>query len=556
MLEKIRIEMGSDWLYISGLVGFYNILNHYEDDIILGDSYIEFDRKVLENFEEKYFGYISYKYKDVLSYYKIISYEGTIEHNEDTDFKDFDKGSLENLDRYIRDVVKKQIKSNSYKSAYELIDSPVDILGLEKELKGIKLKKKETIEDIIPEVRQRYELLKKIIAYLKEDKSKKYVTAKNSMYTVINNSWNGVCFLNSQTKEKDMYIDYKNYFLEPVEEYMDLDREKFKYTCFSCDRPMKDFQNDLSFLNGIGFDVARKSSHVWDFQNDVAVCPVCRLVYSCVPAGINYIYDKGVYINDNRNMESSIKVNRKLYTELYGLADGSTRLTYKALIESMLDQENRSSNYELADIQLVRYEGESYRFNILSKGALRVIRASRSDLDYLTRASFKEVNTYFNIYELVVDRILNGQNMFSLVQKLLYYKLSTPSNCYFGGFHILKILDINTRFLREVGAMKENEKDIVKFANASGYYLREKYRSKSAEHKLNGINYKLLNALKTNNKDDFMNTVLNCYLYAQLEVPRVFLDVLRDEEDFKTIGYGFITGLIEGRSDGIKKEER
>jgi len=97
--------------------------------------------------------------------------------------------------------------------------------------------------------------------------------------------------------------------------------------------------------------------------------------------------------------------------------------------------------------------------------------------------------------------------------------------------------------------MKDLEKDIVKLGNTSGYYLRERYRSKGSIDKLSGISYRLLNSLKTNNTDSFMDTLLNCYLYAKLPVPEVFLNALRSEEQFKTIGYAFVAGLIEGEKN-------
>lgn len=97
--------------------------------------------------------------------------------------------------------------------------------------------------------------------------------------------------------------------------------------------------------------------------------------------------------------------------------------------------------------------------------------------------------------------------------------------------------------------MENQDKDIVKRGNAAGYYLREKYRNKGAIDKLGGISYKLLNALKTNNSNSFMDTVLNCYLYAKEQVPKIILDTLKTEEEFKTIGYAFVAGLIEGKKD-------
>lgn len=548
MGNKIRLYM-EDWLYNCGLIGFYNILKEAGDEIIIDENYLEFSPVVLIDFEEKYFKYFINKYKEVLSFNKIISFEEFIQHHEENDFETFTGKSLDFTNKYISDIAKKQIKSNSYKSAYELIESSVNILELEKGLKTIKLKKKQDIKDILPEIKDTFNLLKKIIEYLKLEESMKYIGAKNVMYTVIKNGWNGICFLNPQTKQKDMYIDYKEYFIEPVNAYIGEDKSKFKYTCFSCDREMNDLSNDLSFLNSTGFDVSRKSSHVWDFQNDVAICPICKLIYSCVPAGISYIYDKGIYVNDNSSMRNAININYKIYKEIFNIEEGDKRLTYKALVDSINEEFNDKMKYELADIQLIRYESEKYRFNILSRKSLQIIKESKEELDILLNCGFKEINSYFNVYELVIDRLLNSQNMFTLIHKLLHYKLSQPKDSYYSMFHIIKILNINTRFLKEAGYMNKQERDIVKDGNISGYYLREVYRARGAVDKLNGISYRLLNSLKTNNAESFMDTLLNCYLYAKLPVPKVFLDILRSDEDFKTIGYAFVAGLIEGKRD-------
>lgn len=554
MGEKIRVCM-EDWLYNSGLVGLYNILKFAEDDVKIDGNYIEFQPEYLVEFEEKYFKYFMDKYKDIFSLNKVTSFERFISYHEKNNFEEFDEKKLEETNKYITDVVKKQIKSNSYKSAYELIDSPVDILELEKNLKTINLKKKQEISEIIPEIKERFTILKEIIEYMKLEKSKKYIGAKNAMYTIIKNGWNGVCFLNPQTKERDMYIDYKEYFIDPTIEYVNTDKSKFKYSCFSCSGSMKDFANDLSFLNSIGFDVSRKSSHVWNFQNDIAVCPICKLIYSCIPAGITYLYDKGIYINDNSSMKNAIDINNKIYMEIYKQNDYSKKLTYRGLVESINKENNDKIKYELADMQLVRYENEKYKFNILSKNSLRVIKDSEEDLNKLINCGFKEINTYFNVYELVIDRLLNSQNMFTLVQKMLHYKLSQLKDSHYNSFHIIRILRINTRYLKGVGCMKGVYKDIVKEGNDAGEKLREKYRSKGVVDKLGGISYRLLNSLKTNNKDSFMDTLLNCYLYVKSSVPEVFLDALKDEERFKTIGYAFVSGLIEGKRENNSENE-
>lgn len=349
-----------------------------------------------------------------------------------------------------------------------------------------------------------------------------------------------------------MYIDYKNYFIDPTQKYLSLDKSKFKYNCFICNRDMKNLKNNLSFLNETGFDVNKKSSHVWKFNNDVATCPICKLVYSCTPAGITYVYNRGMYINDNSSMENAININNKVKSEILKEHEVNTSLTYRALVNSIQEQFNDKVKYELSDIQVVRFEDEKYKFNILSRRVLQVINDSRNDLNKLIKCGFKEVNTYFNIYDLVIDNLLNNQNLFILIHKLLVYKLSIPRDCHFSTMQVMRMLNINFRFLEGVGYMENLERDIIKQANASGYYLREKYKEKGAKDKLNGIAYRLLNALKVNNKDMFMDTVLNCYLYAQKTVPSIFLDGLKDDLAFKNIGYAFVTGLIEGKEETNK----
>ena len=102
-------------------------------------------------------------------------------------------------------------------------------------------------------------------------------------------------------------------------------------------------------------------------------------------------------------MRNAIDINNKIYMEIYKQNRDDKKLTYKALVESINEEYNDKIKYELADIQLIRYEDEKYRFNILSRKSLEIIKASEDDLNKLINCGFKEINTYFNVYELVID---------------------------------------------------------------------------------------------------------------------------------------------------------
>lgn len=548
MGENIRLYM-EDWLKNSGIVGFYNILRESEDEVIIEDNYLEFNPKVLENFEDKYFSYFINQYEESLAWYKIVSFKDFIRYHEDTDYKEFNSGSLDSLNKYITDVAKRYLKSNSYVAAYKLISSDIDIIKLEKDTTTIRLSKDQKLEEIIPEIKVVFSKLKQIIKYVESDETKRYLAAKNVIYNIIKNAWEGVSFLNRQTKEKDMYLDYSNYFIRPAIEYLSSDKKKFKYNCFTCDLEMKDFKNDLSFLNATGFDVGRKTSHVWEFNNDVAVCPICKLIYSCVPAGFTYVYDNGIYINNNSSLNNAIEANKKVKSEILKKHEVNRSLTYRALVKSIQEQYTENLKYELTDIQVVKYENSRYAFNILTRNILDLIYKSKDNLDSLISAGYKEVNTYFNIYDLVLDSLFNTQNLFLILHKLLVYKLSTPSNCYFYSKQLSSIMNINYEFMRRLGYMENSRPEIVREGNRQGYFLRQGYKDKKADSKLNGIAYRLLNALKVNNTSMFMDTLLNCYLYVGKQVPSIILEGLKDDEAFKTIGYAFVSGLIEGKEN-------
>ena len=552
MDEKIKIYL-SDWQFNAGIVGLYNILEYANEEIVVGDQYIEMDLEMLEDFEEKYFSYFIEKYKENTPWYRIVSYKPIMENHIKNDFENFDMKSLESLNDYIKNL-KDYLNRNNYKKVYPFITGDTDILLLVKELSTINIRKDDKVEDKIDDVKDRFKIIEEIIDYCSSKDGKKYIAAKGVIYNIINNGWDGVCFLNPQTKEHDIYKDYKEYFVDPVREYLKEENENFKFNCFVCDRKIKKLSNDLSFLNKTGFDVNKKPSHIWDFTNDVAICDLCKLVYSCLPAGFVYAYDKGIFINSNTSIDDLLKTNRKLRDDVLKKDDEDYRsLTYKALVRAINEQHSSKIQYELQDIQIVRYEDKGYKFNILSREVLKVIRESEKELNSLMNTGYKEGRYYFSIYDIAIDRLLNNHNMFTLIHKLLMYKITKSQSIatYYYMGHIMNLILINVNYLKGVEDMdkvKEN-KELVKKARAYGYYLRQEYLEKDREadkNKIRGISYRLLNALKTRNAEMFMHNIITSYMYVGKTIPSKLTMVLENEEALGILGYAFVTGLNGG----------
>lgn len=555
--EVLKLSMG-DWVWNAGLTGFINILG--EENVKLSGNMVEVPASCFEAFEEKYFKYFIDTYEKLLPWYRIVSYKETIERYREAGFGTLTLKGLQAVNVYIKDTVKRYLSSNSFKSAFELIGDKEYIEKLEKELQKIKEPKDEAafekeLNNITDNVKQQFEILDRIIEYCGSEKGRKFIGAKNVIYSMIKNGWNGVSFLNPQTKIKDIYEDYRTYFVEEAREYLEAEKSKYKLKCFTCRAPIKDMSNDMSFINQSGFDTARKPSHVWDFANDIALCPVCRLIYSCLPAGFTYVGDRGLYINANIDMKGNLKVNRRVRSDTLNKDDKeySGRKIYAVLVEALKEQQLEKGRYELADVQLVRYQNERYRFNLLPEMTVKLIDEFSEKISGLSRTGYREGNENNSIYEQTLEHIFNNQNLFLLIYKLLHYKLASPRDCYFHMGHILDMLRLNTRLIQNLGGMKNmnKDRDYLKEARGAGFYLREAYLKKDPRTgKIPGISYRLLNALKTGNRNMFMDLVLNCYLYVGKEVPGIIAEILRDDDEiFSTIGYGFVSGFIEGERD-------
>ncbi len=583
MDEKIELKL-KDWLFNAGLLGFINILgeetrNNGELEIDDKNRLIRFSPKVLENFEYKYFDFFIKRYGKTLTYGKILEFEKYIDEFEENGEK---IKSINEL-RMINDKItffKAKIKSESYKKAYDFIEKngTNKILGLEKELKKIKEPKENIAEISNDDVKNNLKIMKEIIDFFKkkitdkEGNVKNYLAAKNIAYVIINNAWSSVSFLNRANAAKDIYEEYKSYFVEPSLEYVNADKSKFKYKCVISNMQMKDYKNTLGFLNDTGFDVSRKPSHVWNFVNDIAVTPLVTLIYSCVPAGFIYGADKGIFVNANYNIDQLCNINNGIaYNILEDESEEKNINLYKNLLKE-IKKEKDNTKYELSDIQIVKFEEGHYKFTLLSRNILKLLSENKEKLDDLLDKWYLIDKRYFNIYDTTITELLNNQNLFSLINKLCYYKISKAKlSCKLK--NIEDLLKINLDYIRRLKKMDKQEivekeeskkiseelteKDIF-YIRRDAMIFREEYIRKSGnDKKIGSLLYRLQNALRINNVDMFMDALISAHAYAGKNISSLFAKALLNDENFQTLGHGFLLGLLgEDKSKNENKTDK
>ena len=557
-IGTVRLEL-SDWLYNAGIVGIAKILETSGDTVKRVGNVLEFDQEALQHFEEKYFHYFIEKYKNFTSWHRIVSFEDDVNHfDQDALNDDF----LKKLDEYI-EYTKDKVKKASFKSGYIIIgDNGIDILKEEKKLKKIKKSKKQTFEDVMPKVIEQLNNINIIIGYFKKDDVKKIILAKNIIYDVVAKFWSDVSFLHKSNNIKNMYDNFKEYFIQEASSYLEADKQKYKYSCFSCDAPIsklsKPASYDLTWVNKIGVDMSRKTSHFWDFYGDSFICPLCNLVYSCIPAGFTVIRDRGIFINENSSMENMIKVNNTSIDNNTSFGELEEESYFK-VADSLKQSEIERASKEIDNIQIVKLDSSNdrrpYTFNVLSKKKLKVIINHQKRLRALVKASVKVgPKEYINLYREVIGRLYNNQNQFDIISKLLVLNLDGKFNRL---GYVKSIIKINNDFIGGImGKQGVYYKDIDKIQQL-GYDLREVYKNKKADNKMSGICYRLLNALKTKNQNRFMDTLVNAYMYGGKQIPVILLDALKGDNRLQSVGYAFILGLQgeNGKLDSLKGEK-
>ena len=594
MDEKIKLKL-KDWLFNAGLLGFINILgeearNNGELEIDDKNRLIRFSPKVLENFEYKYFDFFIKRYGKTLTYGKILEFEKYIDEFEENGEKIKSINELKMINDKITFFKEKVKKSESYKKAYDFIEKngTNKILGLEKELKKIKEPKGNIDEISKDDVKNNIKIMKEIINFFKKkitDKDgnvKNYLAAKNIAYVVINNAWSSVSFLYKKNADKDIYEEYKSYFVEPALEYVNADKSKFKYKCAISNMSMKNYKNTLGFLNDTGFDVNRKPSHVWNFVNDFAVTPLVTLIYSCVPAGFVYGADKGIFVNANHNIDQLCKINNGIaYNILEDESEEKNINLYKNLLKE-IKKEKDNTKYELSDIQIVKFEEGHYKFTLLSRNILKLLSENKERLDNLLDKCYSIEKRYTYLYDTAITELLNNENLFLLINKLCYYKISKINNTsktktkiklYYKLKNIEDLLKINLDYIRRLNKMdnqgivekEESKKTSEELTEKDIFYIRrdamifrEEYIKKSGnDKKIGSLLYRLQNALRINNVDMFMDALISAHAYAGKNISSLFAKALLNDENFQTLGHGFLLGLLgEDKSKNENKTDK
>lgn len=593
---KIKLYT-SEWFYNMGLVGIKRILffmkekglNLNDFNYKEYDNYLEFDSALLENFHEYYFEYLLEKYNVAEDQIKRIDRYISYSSKEEK-FKD----GL----NYIKKTVKanndkiKKINEEIYKAADGIYKS-INEIKKYNQLEELKLVCKD-YENILRNniVNEKMTLNKfksmmsnsffgqvsflNVVNTSKSIKEQKEIIFKDYINPILELSNINSCmeskdmenlnknistFLNSGNRPKHIEKIYNNINKKiikkskSIEEFIDYinDEDNFS-TCFLCGE-YKSLGNDFNEGDFVPLGVSSDNSRnmFWNFNAVYPLCDICRLVLLCSFAGTTEIYksyipeeDKQYYafVNLDTTFEDLYKSNENFYLNKF------KENPFKEFILNIVQTAKERSVWQLQNILYVEfnsnYTSKNCKMNYFNipKYIAEFFKDKSDILNSIKEERFKA--------KIVEDIFRNRDLKFSIDEKLrtiLHQGYGMSPDCY-------KAVKIKYYLTRKKGGVKVDKKDDdkrLKFVYMRGLELGNHYRKEKAENKINSIAYRLLNATKSNNKKDFMDTLLRVHMNAEKPVPSIFLDIMSEKElSFDEIAHAFISGLI---SKEFKKNE-
>ncbi len=512
-MEEFIIKL-NNFLFNSGVLGFYRIMQHVEKDDLLkiNGNTITVKAEALNDFESDYIHVMLSKFREDTRWDKIISYKSIIVNiNLNENEKQF-----ENIFKF----VKQAVESASYKSGYESIKniSEIDPYELLKQSKEVDNNEKK-------------EILLKIIEHI--EKYKEIYCMKDIIYTKINCFWEGRAFLNRSANKNNIKEEYRKSFVESAKTYLKNMKES-EYKCIECGNSIKKSEaSGMSWLCDVGVDMNRKKSGFWNFNEDAFLCPICSLIYSCVPLGFSIVGNNGIFVNNNESIEL-LKSDNVEYDKESLVEQTSFESTYNKTIQRYVNritnnEYSKRKDCEPSNIQVITRVGDKdnkhYVFHVISKDKLGIIGNCTKDFEILSKTK---------VYQEVLNNLLYGIKQYNLIDRILKQDHNIEI--------VKNILNIELVSKRGGTKMKEELEEMIE----AGESLRKTmYVNGENANKLKSYYYKLQGALKANSIEKFMQ--IFTMFYGSMEKPmpnsKAMVDLMSDPDKFRLLGYAYVYGL-------------
>lgn len=600
------------WLSNTAIVGLYNIM---PDQVILHDDSIEIPTDSLKDYPEALFNYFAEEYPTVNKPLNMLKYRNLVDEPMN------DRDSFNKVFQTVNKTIVPYLSTNSTLNCLGL-DGVTILTNAKKTKKWIQLnqdyqdfvKQVEKLIDPKPVKSKKTNEKRTAAANQYFDEHKKEII--NTVVDYINNAtdliqdhlpilvqryygfryikkvWTAK-FLNKNTASITHPLENViEDFLQPALDYLTtkhLDEEPLQY-CSHCGNPL--YKSDLTTKPNnkkntklsykwlyFGVDETRKTNHFWDHNIQSDMCPVCRLIYSAIPAGIVFANNQSIFVNDNHSVQTLIDTNNTIKQSIQSAvnSDNNQQNIWATIFRAFAEQQQKANLRSQNNIQIInaQYNGEKthYRFLNISSIANEIIEIINSHsfdtknhgtktwLSGLSSAHIKQFQgqDYYSLYDLVVDHILKAQRLDNLIHTLITLKAANNQNAYFSITQIKYIMHINNAILtalhnRQANInQRRNDMSIpdpnsidprdLKTSWYVGYQISQHYHKENPK-KASTVALQLNNDLRVNNLQAFMQKLMTICAVYTLQVPMCLAKSINNPDLFKQYADNLLTGLL------------
>ncbi|WP_176718864.1 type I-B CRISPR-associated protein Cas8b1/Cst1 [Caloranaerobacter ferrireducens] len=282
---------------------------------------------------------------------------------------------------------------------------------------------------------------------------------------------------------------------------------------------------------------------MWNLNTSYPISNLIKFILLCSPAGTTDM--KNNYFGFV-NMDASVNELYRVNENFMSMKDEEN--PFESLVYDILSEATKKSVWTLQNILFIEfsanYDAKNCNlkyFNIPKNIAKYFKNYSKKDLVLIYDKKFKGN---------LVNYILNNKDMKYLIQDKLRENIK---NSYKDSYDCFLATRARFTLKKVIKGCEEVDSSKLWVIYKSGQDLNSYFKEKESENKIQGIAYRLLNASKSGNKKEFMDSLLRIFMAAGKEVPSLFLNVMHEKDlDFETVAHSFISGLISNSNREVK----
>lgn len=557
-MEQITVRM-NEWFFTQGLVGYKKILEDFGEKVKTTYDGIIIEKKHLIKLPEAYFSYYLKNYsaaerneRKIRRLHKLfVNGEKTAKTELNKELNELKKsihryfketegkriGELADqyrkeknyhpvMDEWITNFIEllytkeidEKLTSNFFKTVLlNPFYGQVSFLNVTHNKKTIEKQKEIFFEDLIQPIVEEWEL---ISAIQTQEKDRIDELLSNTTYQPFKSLKR--VFNKMSVKEIDNYI------------------EQEIHRCSFIDFPLafKNFEEAIFSPLALSLKNARNMSWLANEKEFIPISSLARLIIFCAQAGGTNTQNKSTFIFYGGAFDDIYQINKS-----YG--DLKEQRTFDELIFDIVREQKVKANYLKQ-----RYIVYEYASDYQSKKTILDYMIMTPDLVKLFSEESKLFDSLHHanktrIIKLLLHRI--DSKHFIMDELRDKVKKSYP---VLDVIRLIQIRHLNQCLKEDKVVDKTIEKRRIWALVKSAEQVRHKIGTKKAQ----GIAYRLLNSVRSNDKNTFMDTVMRVYISSDIEMPGLLLEALHEEKmDFATVGNAWIAGLIS-KSDENKGE--